>query len=121
MRHCVATTQVAMPRAKNAKIWNDDLVAACDSRRAQAAANQSRVEFQWITAKQKIEATNKEIYITSTDSVKNLPAGLSKTVEDTLHRIIRGKEAVTLGGAAPAPAAGGAAPAPAAPAAAARP
>ena len=86
-----------MPRAKNAKIWNDDLVAACDSRRAQAAANQSRVEFQWITAKQKIEATNKEIYITSTDSVKNLPAGLSKTVEDTLHRIIRGREAVTLG------------------------
>ncbi|KOO33823.1 hypothetical protein Ctob_015285, partial [Chrysochromulina tobinii] len=78
-----------MPPAKNQKIWNDDLISACEARRAQASAMGSSHEFQWINAKSKIEGTAKKIYITSTDSIKNLPDGLSKTVVHYLERIIR--------------------------------
>ena len=80
-----------MPRAKNAKIWNTDLIRACEARRADANAHNSQHEFQWAKAKRLIEMTTKEIYITSTDSVKNLPDGLSKTVTDYLHQVIRGR------------------------------
>jgi uncharacterized membrane protein YgcG len=80
-----------MPPAKNQKIWNDDLISACEARRAQASAMGSSHEFQWINAKSKIEGTAKNIYITSTDSIKNLPDGLSKTVVHYLERVIRGQ------------------------------
>ena len=80
-----------MPPAKNQKIWNDDLIRACEARRAQASATGSSHEFQWINAKSKIEGTAKLIYITSTDSIKNLPDGLSKTVVHYLERVIRGQ------------------------------
>ena len=88
-----------MPPAKNAKIWNLDLIAACEARRAEFAARQSAQEFQWVNAKRLIEATDKNIYITSTDSIKNMPAGLSKTVSDYLHQVIRGR--VAIGGGVP--------------------
>jgi hypothetical protein len=67
-------------------------------RRQQAAASHSRMEFQWFDAKNKIEATAKQIYITSTDKIVNLPTGLSKTCSDYLSSIIRGRQA-----ASPAP------------------
>jgi hypothetical protein len=85
---------LAMPPAKNAKIWNTDLIRACEARRAEANAKQSRSEFQWFNAKQRLEATDKQIYITSTDSIKNLPDGLSKSVSDYLHSVIRGRVSV---------------------------
>ena len=68
-----------MPRAKNAKIWNDDLIRACEARRTDASARGSHSEFQWVNAKRLIEGTSKEIYITqSSDSVKNLPDGATR-------------------------------------------
>jgi hypothetical protein len=85
---------LAMPPAKNAKIWNTDLIRACEARRAEVNAKQSRSEFQWFNAKQRLEATDKQIYITSTDSIKNLPDGLSKSVSDYLHSVIRGRVSV---------------------------
>ena len=83
-----------MPRAKNAKIWNQDLVRACEARRADANARGSRTEHQWFAAKRLIEETQKEIYITSSDSVINLPDRLSKTVTNYLHQVIRGRVSI---------------------------
>ena len=107
-----------MPRARNAKIWNTDLIAACDARLTAAIQKQSRNEHSWRLAKAAIEASSKEIYITSTNKIMNLPS-FNKTITDELSNVVRGVTAVDPGFAAgrPSPAAaagpspaGGAAP-----------
>ena len=53
-----------MPRARTAKVWNQDLAAACDARLRQAQSTGSRDEFAWRDARDKINGMSQEIYVT---------------------------------------------------------
>ena len=79
-----------MPRGRDTKVWNDDLVRACEARNNAALSRQSRVQFQWQKARDIIKLSRKEIYITSTQKIRNMPKDLSDTVRAELENIMRG-------------------------------
>ena len=58
-----------MKRPATSKLWNTDLIAACEARLQDAIARQMSTEFAWRNAKQLIEASTKEIWLTSTNSI----------------------------------------------------
>lgn len=55
-----------MPRAKNAKVWNEDLVTAFQARAQQALSQGKSSHLTWRTAAQSIEAVRTDIYQAST-------------------------------------------------------
>ena len=85
-----------MPRARDAKVWNEDLVRALEAKRCEAVQNRSRQEFMWQSALRDVEACRKEIYVTSTNKIVNLPKFAQKTVREFLEAVMRGESPLCL-------------------------
>lgn len=77
------------------KIWNEDLVRALNARHQQAWQQQRHAQFKWRDAAKTIEAVRKDIWLTSTGKIYNLPTQndkkFSKTVYEECVRIIKGE------------------------------
>jgi hypothetical protein len=96
-----------MPRSKDSKVWNEDLVTALESRANDAAAkNNINMMDRWQKAAQFLESIGKEIYITkTTGKVMNLPYpstpprnGWGKIVYETCADIMRYQKPLLVGG-----------------------
>jgi hypothetical protein len=80
-----------MPRAKNAKVWNEDLVRALRAREEQGRQQGSQRQFLWRDGAAAIEAVRTDIYVfQSSGKIVGLPRKLSKTVEEECRGIIQG-------------------------------
>lgn len=90
-----------MPRAKDAKIWNEDLVQALDARHQKAHREGKRDVHLWRTGRDKILAVRKDIYQFRTGSIVNLPNDLSKRVQRLCEDVIRGVKSVYPDGHVP--------------------
>ena len=94
----------AMPRARDAKIWNQDLAAACDARLRIAQAKGSRNEFAWRKARDDINAMSQEIYVTkSSGNIIHLDKVIDPTKQKAIYqdlvKVIEGKADVGDGNA----------------------
>ena len=94
-----------MPRARDAKIWNQDLAAACDARLRIAQANSSRSEFAWRKARDDINAMSQEIYVTkSSGNIIHLDKAVDPTKQKAIYqelvKVIEGKAQIGDGNAA---------------------
>ena len=79
-----------MPRPKDAKIWNEDLIAALEARHQQSLRHGKRDAHTWRTGRDKIQAQRKDIYQFRTGTIANLPTGMTKKVQRLCEDIIRG-------------------------------
>ena len=72
------------------KVWNEDLVAALKARHQQAWQQKSQSQYKWNEGAKTIEAIRKDIRLTSTGKIFNLPnKGLAKTVYEECVKIIQ--------------------------------
>ncbi|KAG7347817.1 ERCC4 domain containing protein [Nitzschia inconspicua] len=81
----------------NQKVWNEDLAEGLRARYQQAFQQKKQSQHQWRDGVAAIEAVRKDIKLTSTGKIYNLPNPgkanrLTKTVYETCQRIIRGQE-----------------------------
>ena len=84
-----------MPPAADRKVWNEDLVNACQSRYEMAVRSGDRRQFMWREGAEKIKAIRKDIYTFSTGRIANFPPqNLKKTVLNLCLDIINGKKEV---------------------------
>lgn len=83
-----------MPRPRNAKVWNEDLVRALQARADQQRIQGGRYHLLFNEAAQQIAQVRKDIYAFSNDRIVNLPDGLSKTASDTCRLIITGNKPI---------------------------
>ncbi|KAL7545135.1 hypothetical protein ACHAWF_008489 [Thalassiosira exigua] len=90
-----------MPKPKDAKVWNEDLIAALDARHQKSLREGKRDAHTWQKGRGQIEAVRSDIYQFGTGRIVNLPAGLSKTVQRTCEDIVRGVKAVYPDGHVP--------------------
>lgn len=79
-----------MPRAKNAKIWNEDLIEALRARAEQCRQQGKARQFMWREAADKIESVREDIYTFSTGRIVGLPRLKHKTVDDFCRAFIMG-------------------------------
>lgn len=91
--HCRIRHQ-AMPRGKDAKVWNEDLVEACRAREAQCRQQGKARQHLWRDAALKIEAVRSDIYAFKNGRIVNFPEIKSKTAEELLRRVVLGLEPV---------------------------
>ena len=83
-----------MPRARDAKIWNQDLAAACDARLRIAQANGSQSEFAWRKARDDINAMSQEIYVTkSSGNIIHLDKAVDPTRQKAIYQELVSDEA----------------------------
>ena len=83
-----------MPRGKDSKAWNEDLVEACRAREIQCRQQGKARQHLWRDAAIKLEQVRKDIYAFSNQRIVNLPKLPSKTAEEVCRRIILGAEPV---------------------------
>jgi hypothetical protein len=83
-----------MPRGKDTKVWNEDLVEACRAREAQCRQQGKARQHLWRDAAAKIESVRADIYAFKNGRLVNFPKIKSKTAEDVLRRVILGLEPV---------------------------
>jgi hypothetical protein len=83
-----------MPRGKDTKVWNEDLVEACRAREAQCRQQGKARQHLWRDAAAKIESVRADIYAFKNGRLVNFPKIKSKTADDVLRRVILGLEPV---------------------------
>lgn len=83
-----------MPRAKDTKVWNEDLVTAMRSREEQCRQRFSQRQYLWRDGAAAIASVRKDIYQFKTGKIVGLPRTLSKCVEDECRAIIEGNRPV---------------------------
>jgi methyltransferase OMS1, mitochondrial len=84
-----------MPRPKDAKVWNSDLVDALQAREHHLARRQGkRSALTWNAGWRAVGSVRGDIYVFNTGRIVNLPANLSKTVALCVRKILEGKEPV---------------------------
>ena len=83
-------SNLTMPRPKDAKIWNEDLIAALDARHQKSLREGKRDAHTWRVGMEKIQAVRRDIYQFRTGSIANLPTGLTKKVQRLCEDVIRG-------------------------------
>jgi hypothetical protein len=92
-----------MPRARDAKVWNEDLVRACEARYEMAVRAGDRRQFMWREGSQTIQGVRKDIYTFASGRIVNMPEkGLTKTVRALLEAVIRGQTEILPDGYAEA-------------------
>jgi hypothetical protein len=79
-----------MPRPKDAKVWNEDLVKALKARQDQCRQQGKQQQCLWRDGWQAIEAVRADIYAFRNGRITNLPSNLSKTVEELCRKLISG-------------------------------
>ena len=76
-------------------VWNEDLVNAMNARHQQAWQQQRRSQYKWRDGAKAIEAVRKDIRLTSTGKIYNLPTQNSKSFVKTVYEecvnIIKGE------------------------------
>ena len=90
-----------MPKPKDAKVWNEDLVAALEARYEQSLREGKRNAHTWQKGAGQIAAVRKDIYCFSNGRIANLPNSLSKTVTRLCEDVIRGVKNVYPDGHVP--------------------
>eukprot|EP00937_MAST-01D_sp_MAST-1D-sp2_P008102 g8102.t1 len=83
-----------MPRAKDTKVWNDDLVRAMEVRENAAMAKGQARATVWQKGAQDLRRVSKDIYTFKNGRVVGLPQNLSVTVRNEVAHIIEGKKPV---------------------------
>jgi ERCC4-type nuclease len=84
-----------MPRSRDAKVWNEDLVLALRAREEQCRQRCSIRQYTWRDGASAIEAVRKDIYqYKNNGKIVGLPSDLSKTVEDECRAIIDGSKPI---------------------------
>jgi hypothetical protein len=83
-----------MPRPKNAKVWNEDLANALQSRQLLAQRLGKRNEHLYRDGYNAIVAVRNDIYCFSNGRVVNLPQNLKKTVFNLCMDVIRGVQEI---------------------------
>ena len=96
-----------MPRPKDAKIWNEDLVAGLEARHEKSLREGKRDAHTWRVGRDKIQAVRGDIYQFRTGSIVNMPTGLTKRVQRCCEDIIRGVTNVYPDGHVPTNGGGG--------------
>jgi hypothetical protein len=91
-----------MVKPANCKVWNEDLVLACQSRYEMAVRNEQQQQYLWREGAEKIQAVRGDIYTFSTGRVVNLPQNLKKTVHNLCMDVIQGRKNVLPDGYAAA-------------------
>lgn len=90
-----------MPKPKDARVWNEDLVAALEARYQQSLREGKRNAHTWQKGAGQIAAVRKDIYCFSNGRIANLPNSLSKTVTRLCEDVIRGVKNVYPDGHVP--------------------
>ena len=76
------------------KVWNEDLVKALQARHELAWREQKQAQYKWRDGMRTIEAVRKDIRLTSTGKIYNLPTqskSFVKTVYEECVKIINGE------------------------------
>ena len=79
-----------MPRAKNAKVWNEDLVLALNARAEICRREGSGRMSMWKEGQRLVEGVRGDIYMFKNQRIVNLPPTLSHTVREECHNIVKG-------------------------------
>ena len=80
-----------MPRGKDTKVWNEDLVTALSSREELSRQQFSQRQYLWRDGATAIALIRKDIYqYKSSGKIVGLPRNLTKSVEDECRAIIEG-------------------------------
>ena len=79
-----------MPRGKDSKVWNEDLVTALRSREELCRQRFSQRQYLWRDGAAVIASIRKDIYQFKTGKIVGLPRTLTKCVEDECRAIIEG-------------------------------
>ena len=91
----------AMPRPRDAKVWNSDLTRAMRTRYYDALATRSSRSFLWQRAWGAVERVSGEIYAFNNGRIVGLPKvgnEFTDTAKQACERIIRGQEPVVPDG-----------------------
>ncbi|KAI2494278.1 crossover junction endonuclease MUS81 [Fragilaria crotonensis] len=91
-----------MPRAKDTKVWNEDLTLAFAARAQQALAEGKSSTIGWNKAAEIIQAVRKDIYKAKTGRIYNLPENkLGKNALALAHDIMSGNKSIIPDGHIP--------------------
>ena len=90
-----------MPKRKDVRVWNEDLVAALEARYEQSLREGKRNAHTWQKGAGQIAAVRKDIYCFSNGRIAKLPNSLSKTVTRLCEDVIRGVKNVYPDGHVP--------------------
>lgn len=90
-----------MPKPKDARVWNEDLVAALEARYQQSLREGKRNAHTWQKGAGQIAAVRKDIYCFSNGRIANLPNSLTKTVTRLCEDVVRGVKNVYPDGHVP--------------------
>ena len=81
------------PNSNNTKVWNEDLVKALEARHQQAWQQQRQTQYMWRDGAKTIESVRKDIRLTSTGKIYNLPTQdakkFCKTVYEECVKIVK--------------------------------
>jgi ERCC4-type nuclease len=80
-----------MPRGKDSKVWNEDLVTALRSREELCRQRFSQRQYLWRDGAAAIASVRKDIFQFKTGRIVGLPRTLTKYVEEECRAIIEGK------------------------------
>jgi hypothetical protein len=86
-----------MPPAKDAKIWNTDLMRAFHARYDQAKRESKQIQTLWREGMMKFQGLTekgKNIYVARTGKIFNLDNNMKKTIYETARNIIEGRKPV---------------------------
>jgi hypothetical protein len=84
-----------MPRGKNTKVWNEDLVTALRAREDLCRQRFSVRQYAWRDGAVNIAAVRQDIYqYKSSGKIVGLPRNLTKIVEEECRDIIEGRKPV---------------------------
>ena len=90
---------------QNKKVWNEDLVKALEARHQQAWQEQRQAQYMWRDGAKTIEAVRKDIRLTSTGKIYNLPTQdakkFCKTVYEECVKIVKEEAPIYPPGFAP--------------------
>ena len=90
-----------MPRPKDAKVWNEDLILALQAREQMARQNGKRAHIMWKEGRQLIESVRGDIYPFKNGRIVHLPAKLKTMVENEIRCIIAGTKPILPDGYVP--------------------
>ena len=90
-----------MPRPKDSKVWNEDLILALQAREQMARQNGKRSHIAWKEGRQHIESVRGDIYTFKNGRIVNLPTKLKTTVDNVCRCIIAGTEPIRPAGYVP--------------------
>ena len=79
-----------MPRSKNAKVRNEDLVLALNARAETCRREGSSRMSMWKEGQRLVEGVRGDIYMFQNKRVVNLPTTLSQTVREECQSIVKG-------------------------------